>query len=123
MGLSINDLQPKKFEIELSVTGETEKVIVMCLPLRLSHALIVSKIGDVFKNVGTATSKEIKDAEASVDDVVAELIPELKDIKLDMKNVMELITAMMGQIEPEDNKELSESGVKFDTDPKVETIG
>ena len=62
-------------------------------------------------------------AEKDFDWVVSELTPELKDIKLDMQSSLEFITQIMEKIQPEENKELAEKGVKFDTDPKAEKIG
>lgn len=112
MGLTIQDLQPQDFKV--SIKG----VELTCKPLRLSHTLILAKVGDVFQNVGECTTEQLKQAEKDLDEVTTELIPELQGISLDMRSSMELITQMMEQVEPEDNKELAANGVTFD--PKVE---
>lgn len=117
MGMSIEDLQPKSFTVNI------KGVELTCKPLRLSHTLIVAKIGDVFQNLNLIDKEQIKQAEKDMDEVVAELIPELKDIQLDMQSTIDLITQMMEQVEPSDNKELNAKGVKFNTDPKAETNG
>lgn len=117
MGLTIEDLKPKTFEIIV------QGVKLNCKPLRLSHALVISKIGEVFKDTKSASKQEIKQAEVDMDEVIAELIPELKGIELDISNLMDLITQLMEHIQPSDNKELSDKGVQFNDDPKVEKNG
>ncbi len=117
MGLTIEDLKPKNFKVKI------KGVELDCKPLRMSHTLIVSKIGEIFQNINISTKKEIKQAEVDMDEVIAELIPELDGVKLDMESVLELITSMMESIQPSDNKELKEKGVAFDTDPKAEGNG
>lgn len=113
---------PKNFTI--TVKG----VELQCKPLRLSHALIVSKIGNVFQAPKDFNSKEIKQAEIDLDDVLTDLIPELKGISLGINDTVELITQLMDNVQPTDDKEVKDAGVRFDTDPKVtipvtETIG
>ena len=117
MSVTINDLQPRP--IKLTVKG----VELTSQPLRLKHALVMAKIGSVFENAAKASAQEIETAQNELDAVFAELIPELKEIKLDMKDSMELLQKLMSYIEPDDNKELTENNVKFDTDPKVGTTG
>lgn len=117
MALTIDDLKPKKFKV--TVKG----VELECSPLRMSHTLVVSKVGDIFNNIGDATRAQISQAEKDLDEVIGELIPELKDIQLDMQATIDLITEMMENVSPSDNKELAEKGVTFDTDPKVEKAG
>ena len=117
MGLSIEDLQPKNFTI--TVNG----VQLEAKPLRLSHALTVSKLGNIFQSADKATSAEIKQAEADMDELVGELVPDLKGIPLDMSATMQVIEQLMASISPTDNKELSDKGVRFDTDPKAPRTG
>lgn len=117
MSLTIEDLKPKNFKV--NVKG----VELECKPLRMSHTLVVSKIGDIFQNISTASKKQIKQAESDMDEIITELIPELEGIQLDMQATIDLITAMMENIQPADNKELTEKGVEFNTDPKVEKAG
>jgi len=117
MALTIQDLQPKEFIINI------KGVEVPCSPPRLSHTLIISKVGEVFQNIKEVSREDIQAAEADFDWVVSELMPELKDIKLDMQSVLDVITQMMAQIQPEESKQLAEQGVKFDADPKAEKIG
>lgn len=113
MPLTIEDLKPKPVKIKLGGVELESK------PLRLSHGLVVAKIGNVFQNTDKATREEIKQAEADMDEVIGDLIPELRGIELDMSTTMELIEQLMGSIEPADDKQLKDKGVKFDSDPKV----
>jgi hypothetical protein len=85
----------------------------------LSHALVVSKIGKVFENPSDYNSAQIKQAEDDLDSIVAELIPEIKDVKLAMGDLLKIIEQMMVSIEPSENKELKEQGVEVQSDPKV----
>jgi glutamyl-tRNA reductase len=117
MSINVSDLQPKPFKITIKGIELESK------PLRLSHALTVSKLGDIFQNSNKASKQEIKQAETDLDEVIADLIPDLKDIQLDITSIMELLEQLMGNIEPADNAELKEKGVKFDSDPKAERIG
>lgn len=118
MGLTVEDLKPKSFTVTI------KDVELQCKPLRLSHALVVAKIGNVFQDAAKATKPEIKQAEKDMDELVAELIPELMGTELDMSATMELIQQLMDNIAPSDNKELAEKGVKFNTDdPKEKKIG
>jgi len=113
MSVSINDLKPKEIKIKV---GELE---LTAKPLRVSHALIMAKVGDILEKPQESSSDEIDQAQKDLDKVIGQLIPELKGIELDMKNQMEILTELMAGIEPDDNKELREKGVKIDTDPKV----
>lgn len=122
MPLTIEDLKPKPFKI--TVKG----VDLMCQPLRLSHALIIAKIGDVFADPKLATKESIQSAEKDIDEIIAELIPELAGISLDMGSILAIITQLGSHNEPSDNAELNERGVNLNPDPKAtpiipETIG
>ena len=117
MPTTIEDLQPKPFTIKV------KGLELECKPLRMSHALIISKVGEVFQSPKEATLQTVNQAEQDMDAVIGELIPELKGVQLDMATVLEVITQMMEHIQPSDNKELDEKGVKFDTDPKAQVTG
>jgi hypothetical protein len=117
MSVTIDDLKPKNFKI--NVKG----VELECKPLRLSHTLVLAKIGEVFKDPKTASKNEIANAENDLNEIFGELIPEIKGIQLDMQSTLEVMTQMMETIEPSDNKELAERGVKFNDDPKAERTG
>lgn len=116
MGTSITDLMPKNFTVKI---GDVE---LQCKPLRLSHALIVGKIGDVFQNPKNYNSAEIKQAEKDIDVVIAELVPELKGVELGITELVELIPQLMTSSQPSDDKELRDAGVRFDTDPKAPNL-
>jgi hypothetical protein len=111
---TLNDLQPQKFTVEI------RGVILQCSPLRLSHALIISKIGKVLQEPENVSVAEIKQAERDMDEVINELIPELKTVHLDMMDTVSLITQMAEGITPEDSKFLDEQGVKFDDGLKAQ---
>lgn len=118
MGLTVEDLKPKSFTVTI------KDVELQCKPLRLSHALVVAKIGNVFQDAAKATKQEIKSVEKDLDELIVELIPELMGTELDMTATTELIQQWMDNIAPSDNKELAEKGVKFNTDdPKEKKIG
>ena len=117
MALTIEDLKPKKFTITI------KGVEVESLPPRLSHMLMISKVGEIFQNISSSSREDIEQAEKDFDYVVGELIPELKGIQLDMQGVIDVITQVMEQITPEETKELDEKGVSFNTDLKAEKIG
>ena len=117
MSLTIDDLQPKDIILNLNGVELTAK------PPRLSHALILTQLGEVFQNATKASIEDIKKAEQNVDNLIADLIPELAGKTLDMNTTIEIISQLMDKIQPSDNAELSAKGVKFDSDPKVEKIG
>lgn len=112
MSNTIDDLKPKPFDV--TVKG----VRLSCQPLRLSHAMIVARVGNIFQRQD-ATNDEIRQAEADIDAVIAEQIPELAETRLDLAATLELITQMMESVEPADNRELRERGVRFNADPKA----
>lgn len=115
--LTIDDLRPKEFTI--NVKG----VELRCKPPRLSHVLTISKVGQVFQEPEKATADAIKQAEIDMDSVIGELIPDLKGVQVDVSATLEIITQLMEQVQPTDNKELADKKVQFDTDPKVQGIG
>lgn len=117
MSITIDDLRPKPFNV--TVKG----VSLQCKPLRLSHALAIAKVGNVFQDAKNATSEQIAQAGKDLDWVIGDLIPELSGVELDAATSIELIEQMMDKIQPADNKELEEKGVSFGTDPKAQTIG
>jgi len=117
MALTIQDLQPKDFKI--NVKG----IEVNCKPPRLSHMLLLSKIGETFSNIKDADREKIEEADADFSYVVESLVPELKDIQLDVQTIIDIITQIMEQVTPDENKELAEKGVTFDADPKAEKVG
>jgi hypothetical protein len=117
MALTIEDLKPKKFTI--TVNG----VELQCKPPRLTHILVISKIGEAFNNTESLDRTKIVEAGKDFDWVVSELLPELAGIELDMQASIDLLTQIMEQISPEENLELKAKGVSFDADPKAEKIG
>lgn len=117
MALTIEDLKPKNFKINVRGVELESK------PLKLSHALIVSKLGAVFSDYAKASSDQILSAEKDWELVVGELIPDLKGISLDLNTTIELIEQLMSSVEPTDTKELNEAGVSFDDSPKEKTTG
>lgn len=117
MSLTIEDLKPKNFKIVV------KGVVLESKPLRLSHALTIAKIGNVFENTDKVTKEEIKQAENELDEVIGQLIPELDGAQVDISTALPLIEELMKNVEPADNKELREKGVKFNADPKAQEIG
>ena len=117
MSITIDDLRPKNFII--SVQG----LELDCKPLKMSHALIMAKLGDVFKNPKSATKDDIRQAEADLEEVIGELVPQLKGVELEMSVLMDVMTQMMEHVQPSDNRELKDKGVTFDEGPKAETAG
>lgn len=118
MSVSIEDLQPKPFKINLQGVELESK------PLRLSHALTLNKLAEIFKSPNDSTKDQIKSAEKDLDEVIGELIPELQGKLLGLNMTIELLTQMMESIQPSDNKELAQNGVELNAnDPKVEKTG
>ena len=78
----------------------------------------MSKIGELFQDASKASRNDIMQAEKDFDWVVEELVPELKGTPLSMQSTLDVITQIMEQIAPEENKELEEKGVQFNDDPK-----
>lgn len=113
MPLTLEDLKPKSFKVTIKGIELESK------PLRLSHALMISKIGGVFQDIKNASKQDIKQTEADFDEIIEELIPELKGIQLGLGDITDLIAQLMESIQPSDNKELQEQGVKFDEGPKA----
>lgn len=117
MGVTIDDLRPKDFEIEVKGLSLKAK------PPTLAHMLILSNISSVFQDPTQYTSKQLKQTEQDLNEVIADVVPELKGVQLDYEIVLQLIEKLMNQVQPDDNKELEDKGVKIDTDPKAEKIG
>lgn len=114
---TLDDLKPKPFKVSLK-GHEFE-----CKPLRLSHTLTVSRLAELFNDSGKITMKSAKAAEKDLDELIADLIPELTGVQLDLNDSMHLLTQMVNSVEPEESKELSEANVQFDTEKKVERDG
>ena len=123
MGVTIEDLKPKNFKMKIAIKDSEEKLEIECKPLRLSHTLTIAKVGNVLQNPDGSTKQKIKEAEQDMDEVISELIPELTGISLDIRTTISIIEQMLETVEPADNKEIREKGVKFDTDPKAPKIG
>lgn len=115
MGLTVQDILPKPFTVTI------KGVDLECKPLRLSHALIVGKLADVFNNPKEYTAKDIKLAEADIDDVIGEIMPELKGAQLGMTEIASIVTQLMSSVRADDDIELNEAGVRFENDPKAQT--
>lgn len=118
MALTIEDLQPKDFEI--TIGGELK---LECKPPTLAHILALSKIGNIFQNINKSNRLEITQAQNDFNWVIGELVPDLKGKDLDFKYITEIITEIMQHVSPEETKELDELGVKIDSDPKAEGLG
>ena len=117
MSINISDLQPKPFNINV------EGVELQCQPPRLSHVLMMSKVGAVFQDPAKATTADIKQAEADMSSIIKELIPAIGDMQLSVSALLSVITQLMDQVQPADNKELEAKGVSFGADPKEAKIG
>jgi hypothetical protein len=113
MALKISDLQPEPFTVTL---GEQT---TECAPLKLRHIFILNKLGTVFQNPNDTTREQIVEAEADFYYVLADLIPELKDVSLPIDVMMDLIAQMMMTVSPSENQELANKGVSFDANPKA----
>jgi hypothetical protein len=117
MSLNISDLQPSNVEIKIGNSTVTSK------PVRLSHALILTQLGEIFQNPAKYSFEDIKKAETNIDSIFADLMPELTGTKLDMNTTINIISQLMDTIQPSDNQELSAKGVTFNNDPKATIIG
>ncbi len=113
MSLSIDDLRPKPFKVVI------KGVELECQPLRLSHALAISRIGELMQNSAKHSMDDIRVSEKELDTIISELIPELGDINLELSAVMQLFEQMMDHIQPVEDQELKKNNVKLDSDPKA----
>ena len=123
--MSANDLQPKQFRVK--VKGNEFN----CQPLRLSHRLIMGRIQPLFNaanDIATGNKVELKaseilELESDLDALIGSLVPELKNINLDIMDIADLLSQMMESMLPDDAKELKEAKVEASENPKEETIG
>lgn len=113
MALTIDDLKPKSFKIHI------KGVELTCKPARFSDALALAKIGNAFQEPDKLTSQDMKNLEAELDDIVVGLVPDLKDIPLDIDSMIEFIEQVMSHTSPAENKELADKGVNLNADPKA----
>ena len=112
---SLDDILPKSFVINI------KGVELECRPPKLSHVMLLAKTSKVFQDLDNASVEQIQEVQKTVDAVFEELIPELKGKSLDMDITVEVITQIMENVQPSDNKELADRGVSFNADPKVQT--
>lgn len=115
--MTIEDLTPTPFNITI------KGVEVECQPLRLSHALKITRMANVFENPAKASDADLERAETDMDKLVGDLIKDLKGVKLDVQTTIDLLGQLMTHIMPSENKELEELGVKVDSDPKAPKAG
>lgn len=113
----INDLLPKEKTITVQGVELTVK------PMRLRHALHLSKIADVFTNHEKYKAADIDEADKLIHEIVGELIPQLAGKELSFDLVGKLVGEMLNTVAPSDTRELDERGVKLDTDPKARGNG
>lgn len=117
MGLTIDDLQPKDFTINLN------GVELTCKPLKLSHTLALASVGSILDNINNASIEEIKRVEKNVYAVIPEIIPELTGKTLDGNTILNIITQVMTASQPSEIEFLEKNGVKIDSDPKAQKVG
>jgi hypothetical protein len=117
MALTIEDLRPKNFTINI------QGVELECKPPRLSHILVISKVGEAFNNIKDLDAKQIEQTQKDFDWVLNELLVGLNGIELGMQDSIDVLTQIMQEVSPEETKELEAKGVSFGTDPKAEKIG
>lgn len=120
MSITADDLaaQPR----QITITRNNKEYMLTAQPVRMSHALLLTKAGKIFENASDASENDIDQAEKIFTRLINELIPELKGVDLDLQVTLDIISALMDTVEPTDNKELNEAGVKFD-DPKADKSG
>ena len=123
MSIASNDLQPKPFNI--NIKGNDYK----CNPLRMSHRIIIAKISPLFaqfeiiangQEIEMSTEK-IFELEKELDLLINNLIPELKNIELNIEDLANLIGLLMDSILPQESQDLKDAKVEVNNDPKVET--
>ncbi len=123
--MSASDLQPKQFKIKVKGNEFT------CNPLRLSHRLILGRVQPLFtaaNDVATGqkvaiNSAEIIELENDLDVLIGSLIPELKNVSLDILDITEIISQMMDSMLTDDAKELKNAKVEVSGDLKEEKTG
>lgn len=117
MSINLDDLKPKPFKIKLKGHELTSQ------PIRLAHALTMMKLGPVLEAPTDYTNEKLKESANELQALFVELIPELEGIELDITLTSDLIQQLMDNIQPSDNQELKEQGVKVTSDPKVPRSG
>lgn len=123
MSVGLNDLQPKPFKVKIRDQEYN------CNPIKLSHRLIIGRIQPLFTAMESManeqeveiSSDKIMELENDLDNLIGSLIPELKNITLNIEDLAELLTQIMESTIPEEAKELKEMNVEVSKDPKETT--
>ena len=121
--MTANDLQPK------TQTIKVKDVEYKCQPIRMSHRLIIAKIQPLFVELGhvvngekvNLTGAEMLELEAEIDTLIQSLIPELRNVTLDIEEIGNILQQVMDYMLPSDSKELKDAKVEVNTDLKAET--
>ncbi len=98
MGLTVEDLKPKSKKIKVKGVELTRK------PVRMRHALAIARLSDVFTNPANYSEQQTEEAEAELERIIGKVVPELEGVELDASTTMEVIEAIMSDIEPSDNR-------------------
>jgi len=117
MGLTIEDLKPKDFTINI------RGVELTCKPLKLEQTMLIASVGNIFNDVKNASEDDIKKACRAVEKIIPEIIPQLASVELDGGLILEIIPLIMPTVTPSDEEFLQKNGVKTDADPKAEKAG
>jgi hypothetical protein len=116
MSITINDLKPKNFKINI------RGLELECKPLKLSHHLEIAAAGDVLRNPNGFTKDQRGQTSSEIATVIKELIPSL-DFEISGTDTLNVINQLMDSTTPSDNKFLESNGVKLDDSPKAEKAG
>lgn len=95
--------------------------IITINPPSLEELLKLSKLGGAIqkKQDGkTMTEEEAVDSINSLSTAFAELVPELKDVKLNVEQLLALLDMVVKMAMPSDVTELEKRGIKLDSDQK-----
>jgi len=115
---SIDDLQPPTTKIKI----KDREFDVM--PIKLGHALLITKLGGLFNRIEDLSLEEIDQVEKGVDKLIGELIPELKGLPLGINETMDVLQELMNSAVPTENKEIEEHKIKMaDESPKDQRTG
>lgn len=112
--MTANDLQPKPTKI----TIKDKEYLVQ--PIRMSHRLIIARVQPYFKEIVNVyegervslSSQEILELEKDFDVLVNDLIPGLKNVTLDVAEMIYIVNFLLEGTKPEDIKEAEDSNVK-----------
>lgn len=94
--------------------------IIELQPPTLEELVKLAKLGGELQGMDTSNlnADEVSEVIEKLNGGIRELMPELKDTKLSIEQIIAVIEMMVDYAQPNDNKELAKRGVTLDNDQK-----